>query len=181
MVSMRASPFVVVLGLLGGLAGDVGCLIQPTDADCTGATTCDACADREGCGWCLGTNTCQPGTSLGPTGAACPMWRFATCEGPDPDNCRALRTCGSCGNALQTCAWCVTSNTCQPAGDPCTGARVTDSDTCGSVICTPLAGCAACISSSQSCNWCTLSGQCRGSSTDCPRYEYVSRYSGVCR
>ena len=77
-MTMRASPFVIAFCLLGGLAGDVGCLIQPKDADCTGAI-------------------------------------------------------------------------------------VTDRDSCG-----------ACVSSRESCYWCTLSGQC-------PRYEYVTSYSGTCR
>lgn len=180
-MTMRASPFVIVLGLLGGLAGDVGCLIQPKDADCTGATTCDACSDREGCGWCIGTGSCQPGTSLGPTSGTCAGWRFATCEGPDPDNCRDRDSCDSCGNPLQTCAWCLSSNTCQPTGDPCTGAVVTDRETCGATICNPLGSCGACISSRESCYWCTLSGQCRDDLGQCPRYEYVTSYSGVCR
>lgn len=171
-----------LLALVLGLTA-AGCLLQPQDADCAGATTCDACSDRSGCGWCNGTHTCVPGTSYGPTGGSCPAasWLFATCSGDDPNHCRDHSSCGSCGDAVGNCGWCVASNQCQPAGDPCTGTVITNRDTCGATICGALSGCASCVGNAQSCYWCTQSGRCAGSSSDCPHYEYVTSYLGMCR
>ena len=158
-----------------------GCLIEPQDADCSGVTSCDGCAARSGCGWCNGSQSCVRGTSLGPAGGACPDWRFATCEGADPYRCRDETSCDVCGDALGHCGWCIAARRCQPAGDPCTGAVVTDTRACGGSICNPLADCAACVSNPQSCYWCTDRPGCQSSSTSCPNYHYVSRYSGMCR
>lgn len=44
----------------------------PAVEQCSLAQSCTACATgSSGCGWCQGSATCMPGTSLGPTGNTC--------------------------------------------------------------------------------------------------------------
>ena len=174
-----------------------GCLLEPTDASCAGATTCDGCNDRSGCGWCQSSNTCLPGTSVAPRGAACADWRFAECAAPsatamanDPNGCyQRLRYCDSCTDRLGNCGWCTGDATCKPATsngtarDGCTGQFILDESVCRPTICRAQTSCASCIAPPRgvsSCYWCVSSGRCL-ETLSCGGGSYVSSVTGSCR
>ena len=94
--------------LASGLAS--GCLIDPDEPDCEGATNCGECLERSGCGWCGPRGRCVPGTSAGPEDdfIDCESeleyirsgWRYSSCT-----TCSRIDTCGACHD--EYCTWCA--------------------------------------------------------------------------
>lgn len=94
---------------LAGLLLVSGCLIEPKEADCEGATDCVECLDRSGCGWCEPRGRCVPGTSTGPSDELLDCeselefidsgWRYSSCG-----SCARLTNCFECQE--ESCTWC---------------------------------------------------------------------------
>ena len=111
------------------------CLISPDAPPLCAleASSCGACIQLPGCGYCDATDTCLPGTSLGDRANACTSgWQFAECnissfsgvsgstmtedEVPDqprseeekrntnPDECYNARSCRACRSL--SCTYC---------------------------------------------------------------------------
>lgn len=132
-----------------------GCLIEPDAARCDGATTCSACTDTSGCGWCPGVG-CVEGTSLGPkddTLSCGDGFLWSSCGGvPVVDPCESISICGAC--LAEGCAWCprVEGGACIGRGAECeSGAWI---ETCLNrpMTCDRYSACADCLSD-VSCEW----------------------------
>lgn len=133
----------------------------PHTATCAAlSSSCQACTQQQGCGWCAGLlpdhpPRCLPGDRFG--SALCPRqhWRYGRCTGPQ---CAALSSCDDC-TAQPPCQWCRDRARC---GDP--AAR--DDQQCGEwrdgaelecgpppPQCSALRECGACRAEPH-CQWC---------------------------
>ena len=120
---MRPWPFIVVAGLALS-----GCIIGPEGAFCSADSSCEACIELAGCGWCQGVG-CVEGSSLGPAGGGfCPDYRWDTCAPPvvEDDPCRIHAGCATCLMASR-CEWCGhdRAGPCTLDGAACPGAART--------------------------------------------------------
>lgn len=145
--------------LLAGMSLLLGaCLVQPRDASCADATTCDRCLGGTGCGWCDGEARCLAGTSLGPHARrACSdeAWHFRSCSGTsDLRDCDTFESCASCLSESR-CTWCalvVGEGEC--TGTVCRkGVAAEMEDACGrTVSCSDYSNCRECASD-PGCGW----------------------------
>ncbi|MEZ4431793.1 MAG: hypothetical protein R3F65_05225 [bacterium] len=153
---MRATPALALLATLTL----TGCLIEPETARCTGATTCSACIEESGCGWCPG-NGCVAATSLGPdddTLTCGDGFRWSRCGAAADDDDGRLATCETCIDAGR--AWCQrvgAGGACIGRDDPC--ATFSWIATCPSTpwTCGSYSTCRSCAAD-DNCEWISESG-----------------------
>ena len=85
---------------------------QNTSDACRAATTCAACDEGKGCGWCGVRGMCVKGDAFGPLESDCAIWSFGACGG---SRCGTLHRCGHC-LADAHCGWCEARCTCMERG-----------------------------------------------------------------
>ena len=85
---------------------------QNTSDACRSATTCAACDEGKGCGWCGVRGMCVKGDAFGPLESDCAIWSFGACGG---SRCGTLHRCGHC-LADAHCGWCEARCTCMERG-----------------------------------------------------------------
>jgi hypothetical protein len=127
------------------------CILRISTQNCAGFKSCNACVKSEGCGWCVPTQQCLPGTANGPNGTIClgEAWQWTNCT-----NCTALPDCRSC-LSYPECVFCNATQICVPLGT--IGCPVIRS--CG---CHSYPGCSECLFESRGdCQWCPSDSTCR--------------------
>lgn len=148
------------------------CLIQPSDADCPGKSSCDSCMDEPGCGWCsgdeedlwvdsYGEGRCLPGTSFGPTDeGTCRLthWFYAAdCYDPVCDDSCDFAKDGTCDEP----------DTCD-RGTDCTDCHGSELEV-DEHLCVASTDCETCMNNPAGCGWCSENGgQCHSGDNDGP-------------
>jgi hypothetical protein len=78
------------------------------DELCTNQKQCRDCIAKDGCGWCMTSETCFRGSLNGPCTTNCTTWELHLCPG---EPCRSHKSCSSCLTD-PFCGWCADGSHC---------------------------------------------------------------------